>query len=109
MVSCQRSVHEAIDVDKKHHVAIKVLNPVGFKLFPATTLQKCTVAVKVGRTVVCYLACSRGVLAGVWVVCGDSPKNVLLVVVAVRCSQGAPLPADVKSGQSPMRFEYVRR
>ena len=41
------SVHEAIDLDANRHVAIKVLNPVGYKLCPNTSLQKCLVAVKV--------------------------------------------------------------
>lgn len=40
-------VHEAIDLDANRHVAIKVLNPVGYKLCPNTSLQKCLVAVKV--------------------------------------------------------------
>ncbi|RLN91413.1 hypothetical protein BBJ28_00006106 [Nothophytophthora sp. Chile5] len=45
------SVYEAFSTRTKQHVAIKILNPVGYKLFPSTLLARCIVAVK-GKPVV---------------------------------------------------------
>ncbi|KAG7387548.1 hypothetical protein PHYPSEUDO_013942 [Phytophthora pseudosyringae] len=39
-------VYEAFSTRTKQHVAIKILNPVGYKLFPSTLLARCIVAVK---------------------------------------------------------------
>lgn len=39
-------VYEAFSARTKQHVAIKILNPVGYKLFPSTLLARCIVAVK---------------------------------------------------------------
>ncbi|TYZ63911.1 hypothetical protein PybrP1_012158 [[Pythium] brassicae (nom. inval.)] len=39
-------VYEAFCMRTKHHVAIKILNPVGYKLLPSTLLARCIVAVK---------------------------------------------------------------
>ncbi|ETO62477.1 CAMK/CAMKL protein kinase, variant [Phytophthora nicotianae P1976] len=39
-------VYEAFSIRTKQHVAIKILNPVGYKLFPSTLLARCIVAVK---------------------------------------------------------------
>uniref|UniRef100_M4B869 non-specific serine/threonine protein kinase n=1 Tax=Hyaloperonospora arabidopsidis (strain Emoy2) TaxID=559515 RepID=M4B869_HYAAE len=39
-------VYEALSTRTKQHVAIKILNPVGYKLFPTTLLARCLVAVK---------------------------------------------------------------
>ncbi|KAF4045146.1 Protein kinase domain [Phytophthora infestans] len=39
-------VYEAFSTRTKQHVAIKILNPVGYKLFPTTLLARCIVAVK---------------------------------------------------------------
>jgi serine/threonine protein kinase len=44
-------VYEAFSTRTKQHVAIKILNPVGYKLFPSTLLARCVVAVK-GKPVV---------------------------------------------------------
>ncbi|GMF13087.1 unnamed protein product [Phytophthora lilii] len=44
-------VYEAFSTRTKQHVAIKILNPVGYKLFPSTLLARCIVAVK-GKPVV---------------------------------------------------------
>ncbi|CAH0473619.1 unnamed protein product [Peronospora belbahrii] len=39
-------VYEAFSTRTKQYVAIKILNPVGYKLFPSTLLARCIVAVK---------------------------------------------------------------
>ncbi|CAI5741687.1 unnamed protein product [Peronospora destructor] len=39
-------VYEAFSTRTKQHVAIKILNPVGYKLCPSTLLARCIVAVK---------------------------------------------------------------
>ncbi|OWZ22306.1 CAMK/CAMKL protein kinase [Phytophthora megakarya] len=39
-------VYEAFSTRTKQHVAIKILNPVGYKMFPSTLLARCIVAVK---------------------------------------------------------------
>ncbi|KAL4114193.1 hypothetical protein PRIC2_014873 [Phytophthora ramorum] len=44
-------VYEAFSTKTKQHVAIKILNPVGYKLFPSTLLARCIVAIK-GKPVV---------------------------------------------------------
>ncbi|CAH0487632.1 unnamed protein product [Peronospora farinosa] len=44
-------VYEAFSTRTKQHVAIKILNPVGYKLCPSTLLARCLVAVK-GKPVI---------------------------------------------------------
>ena len=39
-------VYEAVDLTTLRSVAIKILNPVGFKLMPSGPLQRCLIAVK---------------------------------------------------------------
>lgn len=39
-------VYEAYSTRTKQHVAIKILNPVGYKLFPSSLLARCIVAIK---------------------------------------------------------------
>uniref|UniRef100_K3WAL1 non-specific serine/threonine protein kinase n=1 Tax=Globisporangium ultimum (strain ATCC 200006 / CBS 805.95 / DAOM BR144) TaxID=431595 RepID=K3WAL1_GLOUD len=39
-------VYEAFCMRTKQHVAIKILNPVGYKLLPSTLLSRCIVAIK---------------------------------------------------------------
>ncbi|CAI5735003.1 unnamed protein product [Hyaloperonospora brassicae] len=39
-------VYEALSTRTKQHVAIKILNPVGYKLFPSSLLARCLVAVR---------------------------------------------------------------
>ena len=36
-------VYEAVDVEKDTTVAIKILNPCGYKLMPASVLHRCVV------------------------------------------------------------------
>ncbi len=39
-------VYEAVHVETEKVVAIKILNPVGYKLMPSTSLKRCMVAVR---------------------------------------------------------------